>query len=119
MNFDLSEEQKLIIKTTKDFVKNELYPHESLVERNGFLPKDLIKDIQRKAIETGIYAANIPIEYGGGGLDTLTWLLFEKELGRANYALHWTCVARPSNILCAGTKEQKEQYLKPFSKCSS
>ena len=113
MNFDLNEEQKLIIKTTKDFVKNELYPHESLVERNGFLPKDLIKEIQKKAIKAGIYAANIPLEDGGGGLDTLTWLLFEKELGRANYALHWTCVARPSNILCAGTKEQKEQYLKP------
>ncbi len=47
------------------------------------------------------------------GLDTLTWLLYEKELGRANYALHWTCVARPSNILCAGTPEQREQYLLP------
>tara|TARA_B100001996_G_scaffold346142_2_gene302895 strand:+ start:629 stop:1795 length:1167 start_codon:yes stop_codon:yes gene_type:complete len=112
MNFDLTEEQKLIIKTTKHFVENELYPHESLVEKNGHLPKDLIKEIQAKAIKAGIYAANIPLEEGGGGLDTLTWLLFEKELGKANYALHWTCVARPSNILCAGTKEQKDKYLK-------
>jgi len=46
-------------------------------------------------------------------LDTVTWLLYEKELGRANYALHWTSVARPSNILCAGTDEQKEKYLHP------
>jgi acyl-CoA dehydrogenase len=45
----------------------------------------------------------MPEEVGGAGLDTLTWLLYEKELGRANYALHWTCVARPSNILLAGT----------------
>ena len=113
MEFSLSEEQKLIIDTTKKFVETELFPHEELVEKTGKLPLDLIKEIQLKAINTGIYAANIPQEYGGGGLDTLTWLLYEKELGKANYALHWTCVARPSNILCAGTNEQKEKYLKP------
>ena len=113
MEFSLSEEQKLIIDTTKKFVESELFPHEELVEKTGNLPMDLIKEIQVKAIKTGIYAANIPEEFGGGGLDTLTWLLYEKELGKANYALHWTCVARPSNILCAGTKDQKEKYLKP------
>ena len=113
MEFSLSEEQKLIIDTTKKFVESELFPHEELVEKTGNLPMDLIKEIQAKAIKTGIYAANIPEEFGGGGLDTLTWLLYEKELGKANYALHWTCVARPSNILCAGTKDQKEKYLKP------
>jgi acyl-CoA dehydrogenase len=43
----------------------------------------------------------------------LSWLLYERELGRANYALHWTCVARPSNILLAGTPEQREKYLHP------
>ena len=94
MEFSLSEEQKLIIDTTKKFVETELFPHEELVEKTGNLPLDLIKEIQLKAINTGIYAANIPQEYGGGGLDTLTWLLYEKELGKANYALHWTCVAR-------------------------
>ena len=113
MEFSLSEEQKLIIDTTKKFVESELFPHEELVEKTGNLPIDLIKEIQAKAIRTGIYAANIPQEFGGGGLDTLTWLLYEKELGKANYALHWTCVARPSNILCAGTEDQKEKYLKP------
>ena len=46
----------------------------------------------------------MPEEVGGAGLDTVTWVLFEKELGRANYALHYTGVARPSNILLAGTE---------------
>jgi acyl-CoA dehydrogenase len=50
---------------------------------------------------------------GGAGLDTLAWLLYEKELGKANYALHWTCVARPSNILLACVGEQRERYLLP------
>lgn len=113
MEFSLSHEQQLIIDTTRSFVENELYPHEAEVERTGRLEPEVIQELQRKAIETGLYAANIPEEYGGGGLDTLSWLLFEKELGRANYALHWTCVARPSNILCAGTPEQIEKYLRP------
>jgi acyl-CoA dehydrogenase len=55
----------------------------------------------------------MPAEVGGAGLDTLTWVLYEKELGRANYALHWTCVGRPSNILEACTGEQRERYLMP------
>lgn len=113
MNFGLTEEQKLIVETTRNFVETELYPHEALVERTGHLPMELVKELQKKAMEAGLYAANMPAEVGGAGLDTLTWLLYEKELGRANYALHWTCVARPSNILLAGTDEQKERYLYP------
>ena len=113
MNFALTEEQQLIVDTTRAFVENELYPHEAEVERSGRLELDLIREIQKKAIAAGLYAANMPAEVGGAGLDTLTWLLYEKELGKANYALHWTCVARPSNILLAGTPEQREKYLFP------
>ena len=50
MEFSLSEEQKLIIDTTKKFVETELFPHEDLVEKTGNLPLDLIKEIQLKAI---------------------------------------------------------------------
>jgi acyl-CoA dehydrogenase len=113
MNFGLTDEQKLIVETTRAFVETELYPHEALVERTGHLPMELIKELQGKAMAAGLYAANMPEEVGGAGLDTLSWLLYEKELGRANYALHWTCVARPSNILLAGTEEQRQKYLYP------
>ncbi|MCO5082464.1 MAG: acyl-CoA dehydrogenase family protein [Rhizobiaceae bacterium] len=113
MNFGLSEEQQLIVDTTRSFVENELYPHEQEVERTGHLRMDLIRELQAKAMAAGLYAANMPAEVGGAGLDTLTWLLYEKELGKTNYALHWTCVARPSNILLAGTDAQKERYLYP------
>lgn len=113
MDFGLTEEQKMIVETTRAFVENELFPHELEVERSGVLPLELIREIQKKAMEAGLYAANMPAEVGGAGLDTLSWLLYEKELGRANYALHWTCVARPSNILLAGNAEQREQYLMP------
>ncbi|TIV18682.1 MAG: acyl-CoA dehydrogenase, partial [Mesorhizobium sp.] len=113
MQFGLSEEQKLIVETTRAFVENELYPHEREVERTGELRRELIDELKAKAIEAGLYAANMPADVGGAGLDTVSWLLYEKELGRANYALHWTCVARPSNILLAGTPEQREKYLFP------
>jgi acyl-CoA dehydrogenase len=113
MDFSLAEEQQMIVRTTRDFVVNELYPHEAEVEETGVLRPDLRDAIKAKAIEAGLYAANMPAEVGGAGLDTLTWVLYERELGKANYALHWTCVARPSNILMACVGEQRERYLLP------
>lgn len=113
MDFALTEEQRMIVETTRAFVETELYPHEAQVERSGHLPMELIRELQQKAMAAGLYAANMPAEVGGAGLDTLSWLLYERELGKANYALHWTCVARPSNILLAGTPAQRERYLMP------
>jgi acyl-CoA dehydrogenase len=113
MDFGLNEEQQMIVDTTRAFVEAELYPHEMEVERTGVLRDDLRQELQAKAIEAGLYAANMPVEVGGAGLDTLTWLLYEKELGKANYALHWTCVCRPSNILLACEGDQRDRYLFP------
>ena len=113
MHFGMTDEQKMIVETTRAFVEAELYPHEAMVERTGVLPLEIIREVQQKAMAAGLYAANLPEEVGGAGLDTLSWLLYERELGRANYALHWTCVARPSNILLAGTPDQRERYLMP------
>jgi acyl-CoA dehydrogenase len=113
MDFALSEEQRMIVETTRNFVENELFPHEAEVERTGKLREDLRQELKQKAIAAGLYAANMPAEVGGAGLDTVTWVLYEKELGRANYALHWNCVARPSNILMACVGAQRARYLLP------
>ena len=113
MDFGLNEEQRMIVDTTRAFVEAELYPHEQEVERTGVLREDLRQELQAKAMAAGLYAANMPVEVGGAGLDTLTWLLYEKELGKANYALHWTTVCRPSNILMACEGEQRDRYLFP------
>jgi acyl-CoA dehydrogenase len=113
MNFGLTDEQAMIVEATRAFVQTELYPHEAEVERTGHVRPELRAEIGEKARAAGLYAANMPEEVGGAGLDTLAWLLYEKELGKANYALHWTCVARPSNILLACTPEQRERYLFP------
>jgi acyl-CoA dehydrogenase len=113
MDFSFSEEQRMIVETTRNFVVNELYPHEAEIEETGVLRPELRDELKAKAIAAGLYAANMPAEVGGAGLDTVTWVLYEKELGRANYALHWNCVFRPSNILMACTVEQRERYLFP------
>ncbi len=53
MDFGLTEEQQMIVDTTRSFVENELYPHEAEVERTGHLRMDLIREIQQKAIGGG------------------------------------------------------------------
>ncbi len=112
MNFGLSHEQELIVGTVRGFVERELYPLEAEVERTGELPREIGRDIQRKVLELGFYAPNIPSEFGGGGLGALDFALLERELGRTSMALnHWW--GRPSNILCACDAEQRERYLLP------
>lgn len=113
MDFTLTEEQQMIVKATRDFVREELMPHEEEVEKTGELRKELLVGLKAKAIEAGLYAANMPAEVGGVGLDAVTWVLYEKELGRTSYILHYGCVARPSNILLACEGEQRERYLLP------
>ena len=112
MEFGLDDEQRSIVEVTRSFVERELYPHEAEVERTGVLRHELAEQIKDKALRTGLFAANMPEEVGGAGLDTVTWVLYEKELGKASYALH-SCIGRPSNILLAGTEAQKERYLHP------
>ena len=113
MDFALTDEQRSIVEVTRAFVERELLPHEEEVERTGRVRPELIDRIRAKALEAGLYAANMPEEVGGAGLDAVTLVLFEKELGKASFALHYTGVARPSNILMAGTTEQRERYLLP------
>src|SRR5262249_59628615 len=95
------------------FVREELVPHELEVERTGEVPEALMRELRAKAQGAGLYAANMPAEVGGAGLDGVSWVLYEKELGYTSYALQYGCVARPSNILLACQGEQRERYLLP------
>ena len=112
MDFELTAEQRLIVGTVREFVEQELYPHEDEVERLDEVPEELARSIRGKAIASGLYAANMPAELGGGGLDPASVVLVERELGRASYALQML-VERPSNILQACQGEQRERYLLP------
>src|SRR3981081_3765893 len=112
MNFGLTDEQQLVVNTVRGFVEKELYPLELEVERTGKVPLEVGREIQRKVKALGFYAPNIPEEFGGGGLDNVTFALLERELGRTTWALHVGGGA-PSKILCAGRPEQRARYLAP------
>ena len=112
MHFELSHEHTMLIETVRAFIEKELYPHEDLVERLDEIPPELAQAIQAKALEVGLYAANMPEALGGGGLDYFGVTLLERELGRASYGLQML-VARPSNILRACSGSQVDEYLLP------
>ena len=112
MDFSLSHEQRMIVDSVRAFVENEIYPYEEEVEQTGEVRADLARQIIDKALEVGLYAANMPEEIGGGGLNAFDMTLMDRELGRASMALEYL-VARPSNILQACEDEQREKYLLP------
>jgi acyl-CoA dehydrogenase len=102
----------MIVDVVRAFVDRELVPYEREVEETGEVRPELADQIKQRSIAAGIYAANMPEELGGGGLDNLTIALVERELGKTSYALQYI-VARPSNILQACTGEQVDRYLLP------
>lgn len=115
MDFGLSDEQRMIVETVRSFVETEIYPHEAEVERTGVVPSEVGLKIARKCREIGFFAANLPEEVGGGGLDHLSFTLLERELGRGSMALT-VFFGRPSGILMACKGEQRERYLIPAVK---
>jgi acyl-CoA dehydrogenase len=112
VDFGLTPEHEAIVETVRRFVDKELVPHEDEVERRDDVPDELAASIRAKALQAGLYAANMPEELGGGGLDPVSMVLVERELGRTSYALQML-VARPSNVLQACRGEQRERYLLP------
>jgi acyl-CoA dehydrogenase len=112
VDFGLTPEHHAIVETVRRFVDKELAPHEDEVDRRDDVPAELAETIRAKALDAGLYAANMPEELGGGGLDPVSMVLVERELGRTSYALQWL-VARPSNVLQACEGEQRERYLLP------
>jgi acyl-CoA dehydrogenase len=112
VDFALSDEQQMIAEVTRGFVDAELAPHEDEVERTGCVRAELAEHIRCRALDAGLYAANMPAELGGGGLGTLDVAVMERQLGRTSMALQYI-VARPSNILRACVGEQVDRWLLP------
>ena len=112
MNFHVSHENELLLKTVKSFMEAEMFPHEERVDSTGEVPEELGRQIEAKAKELGLYACNLPEEVGGGGLGYDAMHLIEREYGKTSHALH-SWAARPTEILLACEGEQREKYLLP------
>ncbi len=115
MEFGLSQEQKQIQKTVREFAENEIKPVAGEYDREEKYPHEVVE----KSAEMGLTGANIPVEYGGAGYSALDTMLIIEELFAADPGIG-LCIISTSfgteNIVEFGTEEQKEEYLPPVAK---
>lgn len=108
---DINEEQKMIAKTTEDFVKEKVWPVLEEIENHNF---DHTVRLLKQAGELGLLGADVPEEYGGFGLDKITSTLITEKmsLGRSFGLSHGAHVGIGSlPIVFFGNEEQKKKYL--------
>ncbi|KZE09277.1 acyl-CoA dehydrogenase family protein [Priestia aryabhattai] len=111
MNYELTNEQKMIQRTLREFSEAEVAPNALERDRSKQFPLDVFK----KLSELGVMGLPFPEEYGGGGADTVSFAIVVEELSKAcgstgiTYSAHVSLGGAP--IYLFGTKEQKEQYL--------
>ncbi len=112
MNYELTDEQTMLIDSLRAFIDDEIVPHEAAADEAACVSAEIGQRIKERAIEMGFFAANLPESVGGGGLDYTTLGLMERELGKVGYALG-AFIARPAEILLACEGEQIGKYLEP------
>jgi butyryl-CoA dehydrogenase len=111
MDFELTDEQQLIRETARAFSDNEVAPRATENARNHHFDLDLVKKIAAQ----GYLGAIVPPEYGGAGLDYLSYGLIVEEIGRGDSAIR-TVISVQTSLVCSailkwGTEEQKHAYL--------
>jgi len=111
MNFDLSEEQRLIRDTVRDFAEREIKPVAKELDEKAEFSYDLTKKIG----ELGLFGMTLPEKYGGQGLDTLSYIIAVEEIARIDGSQAATLAAHNSlgigPLYYFGNEEQKMKYL--------
>jgi short/branched chain acyl-CoA dehydrogenase len=111
MNFDLSDEQKLLRDTVREFALAEVKPVAEELDRTKSFPYAIVK----KLGGLGLMGIPFPQEYGGGGADTLSYVLAVEELARIDSSVCITMAAHTSlgtmPIYLWGSDEQKSEWL--------
>jgi alkylation response protein AidB-like acyl-CoA dehydrogenase len=114
-NLQLGEEHRMIQQAAREFAQNEIAPIAAEFDESGEFPYDTI----RKMGAMGFMGIEVPEEYGGAGLDTLSYVLALSEICRAD-AAHGTIMSVNNSLFCYallrfGTEEQKEKFLRPVA----
>ena len=112
MNFELTEEQILIRETAKEFTNTHLLPGVIERDENQQFPKDQIK----KLAELGFMGMMVDPKYGGGGMDTVSYVLAMEEFSKVDASTS-VIVSVNNSLVCWGIETygndfQKEKYLK-------
>ena len=113
MDFALSEEQRMLLDTVRRFIEEELRPLEDAVEASGQLARETALAIHEKAKALGLYALNMPVEVGGGGLGTIDRILCEEQFGHTTDILIRRAFGNVYEPLLECRGEQVERWLKP------
>ena len=113
MDFDLTAEQRLLVRTVRDFIAAELAPLEEEIERAGSLDPAKAQAIFEKSRALGLYGMNIPEEHGGGGLSAFETMLVEEQFGRTTDILIRRAFGNVYEVLLACAGAQVERWLRP------
>ncbi|HEX9712816.1 MAG TPA: acyl-CoA dehydrogenase family protein [Actinomycetota bacterium] len=115
MNFDLTPDQELIRKTAREFAGREIAPHAADWDREERFPAEIMP----KLAEVGFLGAPIPPEYGGMGVDAISYACIIEEIARADSSVRSivsvNCSLVGLTILKWGTEEQKRAWLPRIS----
>ena len=111
MDFELTDEQKLVRDTARDFAEREVAPRARDNSRNQHFDTDLVAKIAAQ----GYLGPIVPREYGGAGLDYITYGLIVEHIGKACSAMR-TVISVQTSLVCSvivkfGTEEQKQDLL--------
>lgn len=115
MNLELTEEHLMIQKAARDFAQNECLP--GVIERDEKqrFPKEQIM----KLAELGFMGMMVSPDYGGSGMDTISYVLAMEEISKIDASVS-VCMSVNNSLVCwgieaFGTEEQKQQYLTPLA----
>jgi hypothetical protein len=116
VDFRLTEEQKLVRDTARDFVDKEIVPHAREWERKGEVPRALYA----KMAELGFLGAPVPTKYGGAGMDYVSFVLLMEEISRGSSSVRTTVSVQTSlsetTLTMFGDEAQKRKWLVPLAK---
>lgn len=116
MNFELTEEHLMIQQAARDFAQNELKPGVIERDENQTFPAEQVK----KMAELGFLGMMVDPKYGGGGMDTISYVLAMEEISKVDASCS-VIMSVNNSLVCwglenFGTEEQKQKYLVPLAK---
>jgi butyryl-CoA dehydrogenase len=115
MDFELSQDHKVLQSSVRDFVEKEVKPLAIQIDENHMIPDELVQKISAM----GLLGSYLPEIYGGAGLDILSYAIVVEEVSKACassgvlISAHTSLVCDP--ILQYGTDEQKKKFLPPLA----
>jgi butyryl-CoA dehydrogenase len=116
VNLDLTEEQQLLHRSVRDFAEAEVKPHAKEIDETGRFPRETFE----KAAELGLTGVAVPENYGGAGMDHVSYAIVIEEISRV-CASTGTILSVQNSLYCDpilrfGTEEQKQKFLVPYAR---